>query len=304
MCRHIKGLREALKALPETLDDTYDRILMSIDKNDSQDALRVLQWLVCSARPVRIKEVAEAIATDLDGQPRFNLERRLRDPRDVLEICSSLITVSSSTIKGQRSEGEELRLAHFSVKEYLVSERIRTGPAAEYSIQEIYANGSIANSCLAYLLQFDKPNSLMVQTIKEFPLATYAAKYWTQHARLAGENTGATDLLDMVELFWSKRDAYVNCVRLFDPDEPWEEPNISGLKQVSSPLYYASLVGLIESTRLLLENGADVNAQGGTYGNALQAASENGQDQIVKRLLENGADVNAQGGTYGNALYA
>ncbi len=66
MCRHIKGLREALKALPETLDDTYDRILMSIDKNDSQDALRVLQWLVCSARPVRIKEVAEAIATDLN----------------------------------------------------------------------------------------------------------------------------------------------------------------------------------------------------------------------------------------------
>jgi ankyrin repeat protein len=46
---------------------------------------------------------------------------------------------------------------------------------------------------------------------------------------------------------------------------------------------------------LLLEKGADVNAQGGHYGNALQAASGGGHDSIVTLLLEKGADVNAQG---------
>ncbi|KAJ3847138.1 hypothetical protein EV368DRAFT_51696, partial [Lentinula lateritia] len=40
------------------------------------------------------------------------------------------------------------------------------------------------------------------------------------------------------------------------------------------------------------------------YGNALQAASSNGHDSIVKLLLENKADVNAQGGHFGNALHA
>ncbi|KAF9050900.1 ankyrin repeat-containing domain protein [Rhodocollybia butyracea] len=56
--------------------------------------------------------------------------------------------------------------------------------------------------------------------------------------------------------------------------------------------------------RLLLEMGADVNAQGGTHGNALQAAAFNGNETIVSVLLEKGAEVNAQGGGHGNALQA
>jgi ankyrin repeat protein len=43
---------------------------------------------------------------------------------------------------------------------------------------------------------------------------------------------------------------------------------------------------------------------GGEYGNALQAASARGHEQVVKTLLDKGAEVNAQGGKYGNALYA
>ena len=44
--------------------------------------------------------------------------------------------------------------------------------------------------------------------------------------------------------------------------------------------------------------------QGGFYGNALQAASACGHKEIATLLLDKGADVNAQGGYYGNALYA
>ena len=47
---------------------------------------------------------------------------------------------------------------------------------------------------------------------------------------------------------------------------------------------------------LLLSKGADVNAQGGEYGNALQAASDGGHEKVVELLLSKGADVNAQGG--------
>jgi ankyrin repeat protein len=54
----------------------------------------------------------------------------------------------------------------------------------------------------------------------------------------------------------------------------------------------------------LLDNGADVNAQGGYYGNALQAASVRGYQEITQLLLDKGADVNAQGRYYGNALQA
>ena len=40
--------------------------------------------------------------------------------------------------------------------------------------------------------------------------------------------------------------------------------------------------------KLLLENGAEVKAEGGHFGNALQAASFRGNETIVKLLLENG----------------
>ncbi|EUC49462.1 hypothetical protein COCMIDRAFT_64937, partial [Bipolaris oryzae ATCC 44560] len=59
-----------------------------------------------------------------------------------------------------------------------------------------------------------------------------------------------------------------------------------------------------ELLQFMLDAGADINAQGGPYGNALQAATHTSKVEIVKVLLDAGADVNAQGGHYGNALQA
>ncbi|KIK53779.1 hypothetical protein GYMLUDRAFT_178406, partial [Collybiopsis luxurians FD-317 M1] len=52
----------------------------------------------------------------------------------------------------------------------------------------------------------------------------------------------------------------------------------------------------MELVKYLLQAGADVNAQGGFYGTALQAAAYEGKIGIVKCLLQAGADVNTQGG--------
>src|SRR5579862_7847890 len=160
-CLTLPMLRKALASLPKTLDDTYARILCSIDEEHSKNALKILQWLVYSARPLQLEEVAEVIAVDIEDNPRFDTKRRLPEPRDILTICSSLITIVTGVAN------EQVRLAHFSVREYLVSERIQTG----YSIREMPANISIAETCLAYLLQFERPNSLTPRTTKKYPLS-------------------------------------------------------------------------------------------------------------------------------------
>lgn len=58
--------------------------------------------------------------------------------------------------------------------------------------------------------------------------------------------------------------------------------------------------------RLLLEEGADVDTQGGDYGSALQAAAAAGGHETIVRwlLLEKGANVNTQSGCFGSALQA
>lgn len=38
---------------------------------------------------------------------------------------------------------------------------------------------------------------------------------------------------------------------------------------------------------LLLDNGANVNTEGGEYGNALQAASYKGKQEVMQLLLDN-----------------
>ena len=67
-------------------------------------------------------------------------------------------------------------------------------------------------------------------------------------------------------------------------------------------VYYPIIAGLPEASYDLLGMGADVNAQGGNYGNALQAALNGGHEAIAKLLIEKGENINAQGGFYGNAL--
>lgn len=53
-------------------------------------------------------------------------------------------------------------------------------------------------------------------------------------------------------------------------------------------LLTASTEGHEQVVRLLLDRGADVNAQRGEYGSTLQAASRGGHKQVVQKLLNLG----------------
>ena len=297
-CFSVRDLRQALASLPKTLDDTYARILFNIDKQYNhyhRQVLKILQWLTFSARPLQLEELAEIVAIDTEETPRFDPERRWPEPRDILMICSSLVTSTESA-------KAFVRLAHFSVKEYLVSNRIQLGTAARYSIQEIESHGVLVKDCIAYLLQPHK-SRFLPELAALCPLAPYAAKYWTEHARQAQKGPVRSAARLSMELLMSGEGGLLNWVRIADPDSyGWESSKIE-IGDSASPLYYASLVGLSEPVNMMIERKLDVNAVGGYYGNALQAASSLGNTATVQALLDNGAAIDAVG-RFGTALCA
>ncbi|KAL0937045.1 uncharacterized protein CTRU02_209261 [Colletotrichum truncatum] len=287
-CLHVQAIEEALERLPRDLNETYQRMLENIPEELKSDALRLLQFLIYSKRPLTLKEAIDITATQIEsiGQRSFNVKRRLLRADDILQYCPSLTSIAEFSRDGKVTKA--IQLAHFSVKEYLVGKDQFQLPTASITITW---------TCLTYLKDIKITGT--VERIKaEFPLARHAAELWMEHAK---EGEISESIVQESTNFLQDTKTFQCWGRLYQPDREWyEDPG----RPSGSRLYYSCHEGLHKVTRSLLEQAADVNVQGGTFGNALQAASARGHQEIIQLLLEKGADVNAQGGLYGNALQA
>ena len=217
-CKKIKLLKRALKTLPKTLDETYERILSNIPDDYVEDVRRVLQCLICAFHPLDLREVADIVAID-SAEPYYHPDDRYPTPRELLSVCSGLVSTRISTRDtgryGWRAfEFEELRLAHFSVKEYLVSDRVGLGSASKYKLDGLLCHRTMADLCISYLLQYEEEiydrrsvtiNSNLeaqqsgdeqpktetagffrdLELCKGSPFAPYAAMFWSIHLRAA-----------------------------------------------------------------------------------------------------------------------
>src|SRR5580698_4952342 len=115
------SIRKVLNDLPKTLDETYDRTLLNIDEEKREFAQRLFRCLAVSIRPLRVDELGEILAIQFDevAIPTFNAAWRPENAEEaVISACSSLITIVD---KGGR---QVVQFSHFSVKEYLTSERL------------------------------------------------------------------------------------------------------------------------------------------------------------------------------------
>ncbi|RYC82126.1 hypothetical protein BFJ63_vAg14987 [Fusarium oxysporum f. sp. narcissi] len=276
-CLSPRDIKTALGSLPRDLNETYRRMLANIPPEHRPGAIRLLQFLVHTKRPLKVIEAIEVIATQADQEPRgFNIDGRLCQERDVLRYCPSLMVIAK--VRKFDEVDEELHLAHFSIKEYLLEQ-------AQFDLES--ASVAITGICLTYLGDIEGDHG----TLKaDFPMAQYAAKYWTEYAVSAEDSTKT---IRSTISFLRDEANFQRWTHLYQADNPWDK---NPGPPRSTKLYYACVCKLATAARDLVLEGADVNAQGGFYGNALQAASLNGRLEVVQLLLNNGADVNTQGG--------
>lgn len=98
ICRTTSAVRKTLAEFPKALADTYDRILENTIQNTANgfwtELHSILSLLTVSFRPLTVNEAAETLVVDCENCT-FESENRLDDPYDLLEICSSLVTLST-----------------------------------------------------------------------------------------------------------------------------------------------------------------------------------------------------------------
>jgi hypothetical protein len=79
---------DAVKDLPGTLDETYDRIIRKIDERRTVDAARrVSTWLTYAECPLTATEILQVTGIVTEDAHRFDGDKVLEDSNHNLRIC-------------------------------------------------------------------------------------------------------------------------------------------------------------------------------------------------------------------------
>ncbi|KAF1825177.1 ankyrin, partial [Dissoconium aciculare CBS 342.82] len=287
-----KLIRAALLALPDTLDEMYVRILTAILERDRSDAFDLLQWISYARRPLTLLELSETTMI------HWSIEAAGEGGVDATDRNDT----SNPQKQVHAYEGATVRLAHFSVQEFLESARILTSNAKPFHLDRDQGHQALTHSCLLYIQYYiDSPEKCVNRSdLEEFPLLEYTCSNWYHHAN-SQKTEEATARI--VSFLTSEHSRHVwLCVHQPDNFNIFI-PNFAESVGFGSALYYASYMGLESVVRKLLQTGADVTAsQGGSHDFPLQAAAAAGHQGTVQILIDNGADINAQDCFSRNAL--
>lgn len=274
-CYTKNQIQEALRTIPESLEAAYEETLNKIPSKDAKIARLILIWLSSSFRPMTINEIAAAVD--------------LPHPEFVLKICTSMLV----TLIHEQTD-VFIKLAHFSVKEYLVTRYEGNGDedSHSYRFSSELAHATIGSATISYILDTNSVD-LPELTNLERPLLSYSADYWFQHVAAVGELIDEFPRLSsQLANFFSPEyiKSYLNWLEIYDWDEnehggePYN-PNLEESSRYPHPVHCASLFGFGRIVKLLLARNEAIWTQTYILENACVGAAINGHSQIVQDLL-------------------
>ena len=288
------SLRGILEELPETLDETYERVLKEINKANREHARRLLQCLTVASRPLRVGELAEVLAIDFaapahGGIPQLNPNWRWTDHHQaVLSTCSSLIAIVED------GDSQVVYFSHFSVKEFLTSDRLArsSGDVSRYHIALEPAHTILAQACLGVLPRLG--DRVIEDNMDGNPLVEYASRHLFDHA---GFEKVASHIGDAMEYFFdADKPHWMAWSRVQKIDVQWEwfTPD-EGIND-ALPLYYTSLGGFYDlAEHLVGKHPEHINARGGQMVTPLVAALHGKHFRIAELLHRHGAHIDVRG---------
>lgn len=252
----------------------------------------ILQWLVESMAPMTLYELAEAISIQPDDT-RLDRDGITTDPEDLVAMCRSLVVLDRSM------DPPVVRLAHFSVEEYLLSGHIAESSVACFHIDPSVVDLKIAQTCIQYLSFEDFAKSAVTEDtrrseelderVEQYALLRYAARYWPEHLKFSGASAEYQNRQIVSRLRWflqpgSQGNHYKSWQQVYHlhcstDDDCSHQP----------PFYHAVVFGLEHVFNLLLPQVKDINAYFAGGWTPLTAATAARQTEMVKTILRAGA---------------
>ena len=288
-----KERRKALETLPKDLFETYKRILDRVNDSTSGNQVLVektLRWLAFAEEDLTATDITTAIAIQINSKSLD--EDDIPDEDSVLWWCSSMVS---------RYE-KVLELSHFTVKEFLLDDRLLENPdLRRYHLKPETSHAILAKVCLTYItmdefssFEIGEPFAL-TKIHDRYPFLHYAVCNWLIHSNGHDEDSDIFDL---------------TC-RLFDPLKTtqylmwisvlFQERNTTPPRSAST-LHLAASLGLTKVCEWLVENDVDINYNNKYLGTplicAIRGVAFDENDEIdgrdpspdtVRSLLKHGA---------------
>ena len=271
-CRNEDQIKDTLKTIPQTLEETYRKVLDNIDSKDEELAREILMIICLSPVVFDAKTVADMV--------------KLSIPDILVEICTtSFITLFD----------ENVQLAHFSVQEFLI---VLEEGGQHHPCQFSAASGHRYLTEKSVDILLGEKMALNQTTAKTKIPFLYASKHWRTHMAAAGGfDQLSSELQVKINHLFTDPVVYYNWVRAGESngrDNEWSKlPN-----ECQPSIHMASIMGLAQTVDSLLTQGADpmqpyeADLDYNFTGDSFTVAANCGNFDILQTLLDKTQSIN------------
>ncbi|KAM0810010.1 hypothetical protein AB5N19_10357 [Seiridium cardinale] len=163
--REAQAVRKALATLPKTLDETYERIFLEIPEEDKPLVRQCLGWIDFHNKvygvSVPVSIVVHAIHSAIDDLS-LDVTPTSMDEEDLRETCGCLVRIADDMgFPTNLGDGDQdapivpvVSFAHYTVREFLGSERISASTANYFALEEDKIQSNILTQVLRTALDF------------------------------------------------------------------------------------------------------------------------------------------------------
>ncbi|KAH7175728.1 hypothetical protein EDB81DRAFT_18581 [Dactylonectria macrodidyma] len=284
--RTAKGIESTIATLPSSVNEAYEQIL---NKSENYHmAQKALSIILAASRPLTLSEMNVAVNIDYTSQSIHDLD--LEDNEDFKTSLRSWCGLFVSIHQGS------IYFLHQTAREFLLADLASPTTVSElhwhHSITTRDAQAVLAGLCVRYLDFFNSNVNLQTDakgeaghSVGSHAFLDYSAKCWGAHFRDASIMDDDAILPFALRICDPNSKSYSVWFKIY-----WKTTRMRTTEYFTD-LKLASYYGHRVVVKLLLEKGAEIEADSAYGRTPLSWAAENGHEAVVRMLPEKGADV-------------